>query len=54
MQLTAFIKHVAYEFNKRNLFLSVTLGLLAYDLLPGWNEEQQPNCKTPLVCHTCF
>jgi hypothetical protein len=46
MQLTAFIKYVAYEFNKRNLFFSSHSSSLSFVL--GWHEEQDLDCKTPI------
>jgi hypothetical protein len=48
MQLTAFIKYVVYEFNKRK---KLTLALCGHkaDTRLGWHEEQKPECKTPKV-----
>lgn len=46
-QLTAFIKYIVSEFNKRKGFSSYYNCLYLISL--GWHEEQKPDCTTPMV-----
>ncbi|OBZ79723.1 Proteasome activator complex subunit 4 [Grifola frondosa] len=45
--LSAFVKYIVYDFNKRkHIFYRCQLALIRYNL--GWYEEQEPDCKTPM------
>jgi proteasome activator subunit 4 len=46
--LSAFIKQIVFEFNKREFCLShAPVYISLYVSFSGWHEEQSPDCKTP-------
>ncbi len=48
VQLSAFVKYIVYDFNKRESRSPIYQVSMAHSFT-GWYEEQQPNCKTPTV-----
>lgn len=45
--LSAFIKYIVYDFNKRESDVLEAVGRRTHVCPAGWHEEQQPDCKTP-------
>jgi hypothetical protein len=52
-QLSAFIKCIASEFNKR-VYCMICRVVEPAHISTGWFEEQKPDCKTPLVNFELF
>ena len=53
LQLSAFIKCIVYDFNKR-VWSHRIYQEWSTDRTVGWHEEQKPDCKTPTVCKAWF
>ena len=53
--LSAFIKYLTAEFNKReaNLLVPRPYYILTHSST-GWHEERQPDCKTPQASYVSF
>ena len=52
LQLSAFVKYIVFDFNKRRARSTAFLLLctiVAELVRIGWHEEQKADCKTPVV-----